>query len=294
MSFLFVLQMMAAWYGIVIFVVWLVAVMVFRRKWRIRNISLTILILSLLPLIYLFGDQPEAIRRQSAEAEDRRKRYAESKAIFDELCKDAGIKIMRNPGKVDGIALSMPNPAFNVDMDANNYPNAALLSEGVVEIMVENLLFYEATDDRSKGYRGVLSFEAGDKSIAGLSWVEVDDSGEKARQRFSLSGRKERPVTEVPPSAGYPRYKLMVEYDLTPSIRSHWIAGVNFKIIDQSDGRSVATFRRYVMDPGQGDSTNGRRPWVRAIQGGNVCPVVKNFATDAIARHFVSQVFGIN
>ena len=293
MSFLFVLQMMAAWYGIVIFVVWLVAVMVFRKAWRIRNITLTVLFLSLLPLIYLFGDQPEAVRRQNAEAEDLRKRYAESKAMFDELCKDAGIKIMRNPGKVDGIVVSLPDPPFNVDMDANNCPNAALLAEGVVELMVGDLLFYEATDDRAKGYRGILSFEAGNRSIAGLSWVEVDAAG-GVRQRFTLSDRMANPVIEVTPPTRNPRYKLIVEYDLNPSIRSHWIAGVNFKIVDQSDGSSVATFRRYVMDPGQGDSSNGRRPWVRAIQGGHVCPVIDNFATDAIARHFVSQVFEIN
>lgn len=294
MSFPFVLQMMAAWYGIVIFVVWLVAVMLFRKSWRIRNITLTVLILSLLPLFYIFGDQPEAIRRQSAEAEDLRRRYVESKAMFDELCKDAGIKIMRNPGKVDGIVVSMPDPPFNGDMDANNYPNAALLAEGVVEIMVGDLLYYEATDDRAKGYRGILSFEGGNSSIAGLSWVEVDAAGGRARQRFALSGRMGSPVIEVSPPAGNPRYKLIVEYDLTPSIRSHWIAGVNLEIVDQSDGSSVATFRRYVMDPGQGDSANGRRPWVRAVHVGHVCPKINNFATDAIGRHFVSQVFEMN
>lgn len=293
MNFLFVLQMMAAWYGILVLVVWLVAVLAFRKFWRIRYITLTVLVLSLLPPIYLFRDQPEAIRKQNTEAEDLRKRYAESKAMFDELCKNAGIKIFKKPEKVDGISLTIPE-VVGGSMDDKYHPSAALLSEGIPEIMIKDLLSYEAMDDRAKGYRGILSLEAGEKSIDGFSWVDVDFSDERGRQRFSLSGRKEQPVRGAKAPAKAPRYKLIVEYDSAQSIRDHWIAGVSFEIFDQADGSSVATFRRYVMDSGQGDSTNGRSPWGRAEQGNQVCPVMNNFATGAIARHFVSNVFGLN
>ena len=127
--------------------------------------------------------------------------------------------------------------------------------------MARDLLSYEVMDDRAKGYRGVLSLEAGDKSINGFSWVDVEVSGEGGNRRFSLSGRKDNPVRDAKSPAKDARYKLAVEYDSNPSIRDHWIAGVSFEVIDTTDGSSVATFRRYVMDPGQGDSTNGRSPW---------------------------------
>ena len=130
MSFLFVLQMMAAWYGILVLVVWLVAVLAFRKVWRIRYITLTVLIVAFLPPMYLFRDQPEAIRQQNAEAEDLKKRYIESKAVFDELCKEAGMKIFKKPEKVDGIALKMPDAAIGGSMDDKYHKNAALLSEG--------------------------------------------------------------------------------------------------------------------------------------------------------------------
>ncbi len=291
MSFLFVLQMMAAWYGIVIFVVWLVAVMVFGKAWRIRNITLTVLILSLLPLIYLFGDQPEAIRRQNAEAEDLRKRYVESKAEFDELCKGAGIKVYRKPEKVDGVLLRMQKMPQGMDWDDQFFPPAALASARIWEVQVGQLLHAERTDSETKGDRGFFERDFIKGSIKGFKWVEMERSEGGERIRYVSNRDANDAIREITADTLSPRYAIDINFDVDPTRRHHWIAGAYVDVIDLKQGAVIASYRKFSMDPGQGDSRNGRSPWVRAAAERHMCPASNQVAGDAEVRVFVSDLF---
>ncbi len=295
MNFLFVLQMMAAWYWILVLVVWLVAVLAFRKVWRIRYITLTVLIVAFLPPMYLFRDQPEAIRQKNAEAENLEKRYIESKAMFDELCKGAGIKVIKKPEKVDGVLLKMPMNAKNLDASSNKYyPSAALSSAWFWEVQVAQLLGAERTDPEVGGSRGTLETTLQKGNIAGFSWVEISDSSKSGRSRYVNDSKATNGIREVAAGDVVPRYEINISFDVDPVKREHWIAGAEVTVFDRENGEMIATLRRYIMDPGQGNQENGRSTWGLADRNPYVCPVRESVATGAELRLFVSDLFSFS
>ncbi len=291
MNFLFVLQMMAAWYGILVLVVWLVAVLAFRKVWRIRYITLTVLIVAFLPPMYLFRDQPEAIRRQNAEAEDLRKRYTESKAMFDELCKGAGVKVAKKPEGVKGILLRVQAVPAGADVDDQFYPSAALHSARDPETLASTLLRAERRDAGTNGERGFLEVEIHKGSVAGFDWVDIEGLGGK-NKRYVLDPQDSYlGIREIELTGDAPRYAIDVKFDTDSVKRRSWIAGAVVEVVDRRTNEVISSFVRYVMDSGQGSRENGRSPWRLAESGANVCPARQSTAWDAELRLFVSDVF---
>lgn len=295
MDFLFVLQMMAFWYGLLVLVVWLVAVLVFRKIWRARSITLAVLALALLPPIYLFRDQPEAVRQQNAETEDLKKRYIESKTMFDELCKGAGIKVIKKPKRVDGILLKMPMNAKNLDaLGSQYYPSAALSSAWFWEVQVAQLLGAERTDPEVGGSRGTLEASLQKGNIAGFSWVEISDLSKGGRARYINDSKATNGIREVAAGDVAPRYEIDISFDVDPVKRERWIAGAEVTVFDRENGETIATLRRYIMDPVQGNQENGRSTWGLADRNPYVCPAREPVAAGAELRLFVSDLFSFS
>lgn len=291
MNFLFVLQMMAAWYVVLVLVVWLVAVLAFRKFWRIRYITLTVLVLSLLPPIYLFRDQPEAIRQKNAEAEDMKKRYTESKTMFDELCKSAGVKVTKKPEMVKGVLLRVQVDPVGAAVDDQFYPSAALHSARDPQTLASVLLRAERRDSGTNGERGFLEVEVHKGSVAGFDWVEIEGAGGKNKRYVLDPQERNLGIREIALTGDVPRYAIDVKFDVDPVRRKNWIAGGTVEVIDLRANEVVSSFVRYVMDPGQGNRENGRSPWRIADSGVNVCPARPSAAWGSELRVFVSDVF---
>ena len=87
------------------------------------------------------------------------------------------------------------------------------------------------------------------------------------------------------------RYALDYEDIVNRADRQLWVAGTRLKVMDKRTGEVIATYTKFIWDPGFGVSTTGRWPWSHADgMGDRNCPVEPNKQTGKDSRYFVDTV----
>ena len=128
----------------------------------------------------------------------------------------------------------------------------------------------------------------------GYPYVEAVDPKDGVRYRYT--GRMEEPwqtnkhylkgytrfvLDRVPASGAAPRYGVTYDDISTREDREYWIAGSSLKVVDLQTGEVIAERVGYMMDPGQGNTSGGRSPWLLAAE--HACPSFHRFPNPVVA-----------
>ncbi|MBX3124924.1 MAG: hypothetical protein KF854_17670, partial [Nitrospira sp.] len=131
---------------------------------------------------------------------------------------------------------------------------------------------------------------------AGYRFVDVVD--EKDGKRYRYTGQAEEAVKRDPSYATgyyvfvlektlaippYPRYGVTYDDISTREDRDHWIAGSSLKVIDLEASEVIAERVGYIVDPGQGNISGGRSPWIIALD--YACPNLFKYGKASPGEH---------
>lgn len=117
----------------------------------------------------------------------------------------------------------------------------------------------------------------------GYDYVEAVDPQDGKRYRYTANVEQpglDNPayskdyfrinLKRVPASAQAPRYGVTYDDISTTEDRRYWIAGSSLKVIDLRTGEVIAERIGYMFDPGLGNVSGGRSPWLMAAA--HACP----------------------
>jgi len=83
------------------------------------------------------------------------------------------------------------------------------------------------------------------------------------------------------------RYAVSFVNQVSPSDRSHWVAGTIITLTDTQTNEVIATRESYSFEPGLGSRAGGRQPWRFAV----TCPAnSRKLPGVHITRFFVDQI----
>ncbi|UOD30685.1 hypothetical protein INH39_02755 [Massilia violaceinigra] len=204
--------------------------------------------------------------------------HSVAKRMFEQRCLKSGEKIYKKIENVDGIfLLKLRSEKLNFsDQYALDDPYGSdFTGEGYIESFLRG--FYE------NNYRRPDHPIAGTPMHLGYQYVEAIDV--KDAKRYRYVGIVEQPgltdpayfkdyrrfvskrvVSKGPP----PRYGVIYEDISTKEERDYWIAGSSLKVVDIETNEVLAERVGYMYDPGQGNSSGGRAPWM--IAASHSCP----------------------
>jgi hypothetical protein len=256
-------------------------------------------------VVGLFGYGPASVLRERHKATEIRKA---AWAHYQARCRSAGVKIHRRVDNVDGVFLMKVRP------DKRNFENQFELDDPY------------GSDLGGDGYIGSFLKEShinpdtgvpSTLAARGYQYVEARDPKDGKYYRYTGAIKE---VYNPPryniygPPVGFYRKKFVLEkaaipyptarygvtYDdiSTPDDRKFWIAGSSLRVIDLQTNEVIAERRGYMIDPGQGETSGGRSPWL--IAANNACPAFVEPAQRHITRgssaqihqtiHFVAQI----
>lgn len=247
----------------------------------------------------------------ASRAPELSERQKTAQAMLEERCKRAGVRIHRTVNDVEGVFLLKVRPS------EVNYGDQFRLDDpfghdfgGMAYVRSFLRGHYEANTRRSDG--APLT-----NSLLGFSHVEAIDPADGKRYRYSGATREVTHVRSVlvggdgrttfktidfvadatPITGPAPRYGVTYDDISSREEREYWIAGSSLKIIDLQTNEVIAERIGYMRDPGMGNTSGGRSPWLFALD--TACPsfVVGRSnsrpaaaATDYQASRFVQQV----
>jgi hypothetical protein len=255
--------------------------------------------------LLLTGCESQADRDQKAADAAYREKLAKAKAIFAERCKTAGVVIHRTVKDVEGIELTKVRPQLEwADKRYFDpmFEGAAMAGENKGDNYINQFLMTESFHEKGQMKRGMLNspkFDAGTDVVSkrGYRFVEVLELQSGQRLRAELGDYPPntnlwvRPPRKTPISKSATRYALDYEDIVNPSDRQHWVAGTILKVVDKQTGEVIATFTKFVWDPGFGVSTTGRLPWSHAgASSDRKCPPTPRTPTGFDSRYFVDTV----
>jgi len=209
-------------------------------------------------------------------------RNAIAKQLFERRCASAGERIVEQVQDVDGFLLMKLRPRavnYGEQYRLDDPYGDDLGGEGYIQS------FLSAHFDLDDAYRHLAIGRAklAKRRQAGYEFVEAVDP--KDGRRYRHTGFVEQPGIKNPKySKNYyrvvlvstlaagerPRYGVTFDDISTRQDRDFWIAGSSLKVIDLQENRVIAERIGYMYDPGQGDATSGRSPWLLAAA--HACP----------------------
>lgn len=210
---------------------------------------------------------------RAAEAKER---LAKAQAMFAERCKTAGEKIHRRVEDVEGVLLLKVRPRtinYNDQFALDDPYGRDLGGEGYIGSFLRGSYQTETSGTPAPG----------SPPRFGYRYIEVLD--QKDGQRYRYTGRAEEPwqtnkaylqgylrfvLDKVPAPGPTPRYGVTYDDISTREEREYWIAGSSLKVIDMQTSEVIAERVGYLMDPGQGNISGGRSPWL--IAASHACP----------------------
>ncbi len=217
----------------------------------------------------------------------RSERAAIAKAMFEERCKKAGVFIHRTVKDVEGILVMKLRPKdinYGDQFRMDDPYGRDSLGDGYIESFL----------------RGSFQANSGGHQLppnsphrTGYGYVETLDPADGRRYRYTGSVRDYvvtpnsafnsaiKPFTtrgfvmdKAPASGEPPRYGLTYADISTKQEREYWIAGSSLRVVDTQTGEVLAERVGYMWDPGQGNNSGGRSPWLLAA----------NFACPSFSR----------
>lgn len=212
---------------------------------------------------------------------DYKIRYARAKAVFDERCKTAGLRIYRTVENVDGITLEAVRAADMAQNRRNpNWPGAGTPDAVGGEDYIRTFLYWEQHEDKRHD-RGYVNWTP--STLPGYSFVDVIQSPEHFRRyRLVQPGSN---ALQVENFQGKPsRYLVTVDQPVRPEDRRYWIAETTVTVRDIESNEVLATQRWHSFEPGLGSEQGARAPWGFA----KTCP--KTGGGPSPTRFFVDQI----
>ena len=235
------------------------------------------------------------------ESRKLKQAYQVQKALFDERCKNAGVKIYKTVENVEGVLLLKVRPErTETDMSDSMWPGAAFAKERGGKRYIETFLFYEHLSPSTVNGKGVVAQRRGGFSerptaLPGYRFVDViEDDGKRYRHRMKfwqvpMPGQPNYPSygtelirTETTDAA--PRYAVTYEDDMNPQDRKKWVAGTTVKVLDMQTKEVLAEHTEYAVEYGRGNA-NQRSPWLLSYVCGH-----SQGSTGQETRNFVDQV----
>ncbi len=209
-------------------------------------------------------------KAQAAQVrQERQERLATAQTMFQDRCKQAGEFIHRTAEDVEGVYLLKLRPGpinYGAQYRMDDPYGYDLTGDGYIETFL-----------RARNEEGFL--EA--MQVGGYRYVDADTDG----RRYRYTGRIDQPwlrdkrygewvrelvLDNVLAPDPAPRYGVTYDDLSTQEDRDHWIAGSSLRVIDLKTGEVIAERIGYMIDPGQGNNSGGRAPWLLAKRTG--CP----------------------
>ncbi|MFT3818083.1 MAG: hypothetical protein QM750_10715 [Rubrivivax sp.] len=217
----------------------------------------------------------------NTEQARRQDRAVVAKAMFDERCKNAGVFIHRTVKDVEGILVMKLRPGFNHgDQFRLDDPYGH-------DLFADGYLVSFLRGSFQANTSGTLP--PGSPPRFGYRFVEAVDPADGKRYRYTGSvrdyvvtpNRAFNSTTQPFTTRGFlmdkalafgepPRYGLTYDDISTRQEREYWIAGSSLRVIDTQTGEVLAERIGYMWDPGQGNNSGGRSPWLLAAN--YACP----------------------
>lgn len=223
----------------------------------------------------------------SASPANPKARLQVAEAMFQERCKKAGEFIYRTVDGVEGVLLMKIRPTginYGDQFRMDDPYGRDLGGEGYIQSFLRGFETRQA------------EFAAGAPPRLGYRYVEAIDPADGKRYRYAGSikviGRKDASapnirlaiqrnpnfdlnnyafaIDRVLSPGPAPRYGVTYDDISTREEREYWIAGSSLKVIDLQTNEVIAERIGYMMDPGQGNRSGGRAPWLLAAD--NACP----------------------
>lgn len=284
-----------------------------KRGWQKALIVVSVLAVSAGPAL-------KRSQEQTQQIDERKGRYERAKALFDERCKTAGTKIYKTADNVDAVLLlNVPRSASNADLKDSNWPEAGLPQQFGGDGYISSFLawkrpatgnappmtsaqtvaapgggYYRYPGDLSRDMALTMRHES--DAIPGYHAVDVKDEAGVLWRYTSV--REGAPVYKdvynykavkkqyVGPPA---RYAVAYTNLIDLEDRKQWVAGTTVKVSDTQTGELLAEGTWYSFEPGLGDLTDFRSPWLFA----KTCPEMFPGQERAVARYFVDRVLKI-
>ncbi len=224
------------------------------------------------------GCSTESGGQSTPSAEMQRNRLKIAEAMFQERCKTAGEKIYRTVENVERIFLMKIRPERDNFSDqfalddpyGRDFGGAAYIKSFLRGFFAANYRTPEVPRPNTPPHLGYQYVEA----------IDPQDG-----KRYQYRGRIEEPWKyDKSFLKGYSRFVIdkTLASDLSPQFgityddistheeREYWIAGSSLKVIDLKTNEIMAERIGYMIDPGQGNTSGGRSPWLLAAD--HACP----------------------
>ena len=227
----------------------------------------------------------------SAQTADPKARLQTAEKMFAERCKKAGEFIHRTAEGVEGVFLMKIRPEgmnFGDQYRMDDPYGRDFGGDAYIKSFLAG--FFEAN------YRRPDVPKQDAPPHVAYSYVEALDPQDGKRYRYTGSmkvvGKKDASAinvrVEISRNPNYdlniyafvldrvsapgpmPRYGVTYDDISTREDRDYWIAGSSLKVIDLKTNEVMAERIGYMMDRGQGNTSGGRAPWLRAAN--NACP----------------------
>jgi hypothetical protein len=247
-------------------------------------------------VLLVFGAFPTVMTLQAVRTNLARKAAS---AHFEMRCKSAGEKIYKTVDSVESVLLMKVRPEgvnfsdqfklddpYGRDFGGDAFIKSFLLGRDEKGQLVEKIA-------SRPGYRFVDAVNSKDGKI--YRYTGHVDEVWKHNSSY-LAGVTQFLMERVESSERGPRYGVTYEDISTPEDRKIWVTGSSLRVIDLRTKEVIAERIGYMIDPGQGDISGGRSPWLVAAR--SACPVFpqidsgrKNSAQQAgQTRNFVEKV----
>ncbi len=252
------------------------------KKSKLITTAIVVGIFSILPIQLLLRLAER--REQTAEF---KKRYDPAKALFDERCKGAGLKIYKTVEDVDGVLLL--NIRQNDRPGANDdplWPDAGLPYEAYGEGYIASFLEWEHDGGHREKQRGFLNTSSKNAIARGYRFVDVQQTDGRV-YRYRLKSRPNNQYHDIvkePLKEKPARYLIDFTNVVDPEERKYWVAGTTIKITDTQTTELVAQLTVYAFEPGLGSQAGFRQPWRFSV----TCP--SDLMSGNSTRFFVDQI----
>lgn len=201
---------------------------------------------------------------------------SEAERLFEAHCRHAGERIVRTIDDVEGVFLLKLRVARNFDdqFALDDPYGRDVPGKGYIESFLREK--YESDALAARRWPA-LAAKVQPAAETGYAFVDAIDPKDGIRYRYT--GHIDQPglsnphyvkdfwrlvLHAVPATGPRPRYGVTFDDISTREDRLHWIAGSSLRVIDLDKNEVIAERIGYMMDPGQGDTSGGRSPWLVA------------------------------
>jgi hypothetical protein len=247
---------------------------------RLRKVGAATMVLAMFGIpSAIYMQQSIAQERTAAARRTEQQRFREAAwAHFRKRCaENAGEKIYRTANDVKGIYLLKPRSEPS-EWDLKDQYWMGDLYGLVLYPPAEISRYLSDLDDNDISTKKRTS-------RPGFGFVEALNPRGSGFFVHRLGSSRDKIVTETAETR-QSRYAVTRDDISTKEDRSYWVAGGRLAVTDLMTGEVLGERIGYVLEPGFGSTSGGRRPWLLAQ---NVaCPPIKRNA--AIDRLFVQKV----